>query len=129
MHCQFQSQRFFRAGSLAILLTLLSACAGSGDSSPLLRAEPAIGADLSRAPRTLRLYFSALPDVSVSSVELTDASGRAYNLRGLHTMAADDLMIEILDALQAGEYTVGWTTRVGDDPAIYSGSFGFTVMP
>lgn len=125
-HCPTQR---FSTGLLVLLLSLLNGCAGSTEFSPLLRAEPAIDAELTRAPRTLRLYFAALPDVPSSNVQLTDSEGRSYSLRGLHTMAADDLMIEILDPLQTGDYTVEWTTRVGEDPTIYSGSFGFTVVP
>ena len=104
----------------------LSACASNQDYSPLLRAEPEIGATLTRAPRTLRLYYSALPDVAQSSLRLVGPSGE-HNLRGLHTMAAGDLMIEIMDPLQNGSYTVEWTTVVADDPSTYSGSFEFDV--
>ena len=104
----------------------LSACASSSDYTPLLRAEPEIGGELSRPPRTLRLYYDALPDVSRSSLKLTGPSGE-HRLRGLHTMAADDLMIEIMDPVTNGDYTVEWTTVVGDDPTAYSGVFSFTV--
>ena len=106
---------------------LLSACVGSQDYTPLLSAEPEIGAATSRVPRTLRLYYDALPDVSQSSLRLVGPEGE-YALRGLHTMAADDLMIEIMDSVTAGTYTVEWTTVVGDDPNTYSGSFEFTVV-
>lgn len=105
----------------------LMSCASNSTSSPLISAEPAIGAELTRAPRTLRLFFSALPDVSKSSLTLTGPSGQ-HNLRGLHTMAADDLMIEILDPVTEGEYLVEWETVVGDDPASHAGSFTFTVV-
>jgi len=106
---------------------LLSACAGSQDYTPLLSAEPEIGAATARVPRTLRLYYDALPDVSQSSLRLVGPQGE-HALRGLHTMAADDLMIEIMDPVTVGTYTVEWTTVVGDDPSTYSGSFEFTVV-
>lgn len=92
-----------------------------------MRAEPEIGGTLTRVPRTLRLYYSALPDVSQSSLRLIGPQGE-HALRGLHTMAADDLMIEIMDPVTIGSYTVEWTTVVGDDPTTYSGSFDFTVV-
>jgi len=114
--------------SLLLVPVLIAACAAPSMDSPLLRAEPAVGAELQRAPRTLRLYFEALPDVSQSSVRLLGVSGE-YPLRGLHTMAADDLMIEIMEPLAPGDYTVEWTTVVGADPAIYAGSYDFTVIP
>lgn len=105
----------------------LSSCSNNQDYSPLMRAEPEIGGTLTRVPRTLRLYYSALPDVSQSSLRLIGPQGE-HALRGLHTMAADDLMIEIMDPVTIGSYTVEWTTVVGDDPTTYSGSFDFTVV-
>lgn len=106
----------------------LAACQSSSSTSPLLSAEPEIDASLSRAPRTLRLFYSALPDVSKSSLRLVGPSGELA-LRGLHTMAADDLMIEILDEVTPGNYTVYWSTAVGDDPAVHEGSYGFSYAP
>ncbi|GAB5500563.1 MAG: hypothetical protein PsegKO_28740 [Pseudohongiellaceae bacterium] len=47
-------------------------------------------------------------------------------LRGLHTMAADDLMIEILDPVTPGEYTVYWTTVVANDNKTHQGSYDFS---
>ena len=116
-----------RLSLVSLLSTMLYACNTSTEYSPLLRAEPEIGATLTRAPRTLRLYYSALPDVSQSSLRLVGPSGE-HQLRGLHTMAADDLMIEIMDPVTAGTYTVEWTTVVEDDPQTYSGAFSFTYL-
>lgn len=111
---------------LAGLLTVLAGCTTSSTPTPLLSAEPAIDAELNRAPRTLRLFYNALPDVSRSSLRLVGPAGNELALRGLHTMAADDLMIEIMDPVQPGTYTVYWTTVVGDDPTVYDGSFQFS---
>ena len=93
----------------------------------MLDSEPEAGAVLTRAPRTLRLYFEDLPDVDRSALRLVGPNGE-HQLRGMHTMAADDLMIEILDPLTPGDYTVEWTTVIVDDPTVYSGKFDFTVQ-
>lgn len=111
---------------IALTGILISSCATDTGFTPLIGSEPEIGASLTRAPRTLRLYYSALPDVSQSSLRLVGPTGE-HQLRGLHTMAADDLMIEILDPVTTGSYTVEWTTVVGDDPTVYSGSYNFSV--
>ncbi|GJM13408.1 MAG: hypothetical protein DHS20C12_18110 [Pseudohongiella sp.] len=115
--------------SIALLLVALSlvGCAGSAEYSPFIGAEPAADSILNRAPRNLRLYYDALPDVPSSSLTLTGPGGN-YDLRGFHTMGADDLMIEITNpSIPDGDYVVGWTAVVGDDPTVYEGSFGFTV--
>lgn len=115
--------------ALAISVTFLVACASGQPDSPLLRAEPAADTSLTRAPRTLRLFYEALPDVSQSSLRLVGPGGE-HALRGLHTMAADDLMIEILDPVEApGEYTVHWTTVVANDSQSHEGSYSFSYSP
>lgn len=111
---------------LTAIVVLLSGCAGNSAYTPLLSADPEIGGEFTRAPRTLRLYYDALPNVSRSNVSLTGPAGE-YPLRGLHTMAADDLMMEIMEPLTAGEYTVHWTTVIGNDPSLHQGSFNFSV--
>tara|TARA_R110002073_G_scaffold270094_1_gene433372 strand:- start:726 stop:1112 length:387 start_codon:yes stop_codon:yes gene_type:complete len=113
---------------LFFIVASLAGCAASTDSSPFLRAEPAADSVLNRAPRNLRLFFSALPDVPSSSLSLSGPGGN-YDLRGFHTMGADDLMIEITNpSIPDGDYVVTWSAVVGEDPTVYEGSYGFTVV-
>jgi len=109
------------------LCSQLIGCVTNGAYSPLLRAEPEIGSELNRAPRTLRLYFDSLPNVSQSSLRLVGPNGE-HQLRGLHTMADNDLMIEIMEPVTIGEYRLEWVTVVENDPSTYSGVFNFTVL-
>ena len=110
-----------------LLCSQLIGCVTNGAYSPLLRAEPEIGSELNRAPRTLRLYFDSLPNVSQSSLRLVGPNGE-HQLRGLHTMADNDLMIEIMDPVTIGEYRLEWVTVVENDPSTYAGVFNFTVL-
>ena len=110
-----------------LLCSQLISCVTNAEYSPLLRAEPEIGSELTRAPRTLRLYFDALPNVSQSSLRLVGPNGE-HQLRGLHTMADNDLMIEIIDPVTIGGYRLEWVTVVENDPSTYSGVFNFTVL-
>jgi len=110
-----------------LLCSQLIGCVTNGVYSPLLRAEPEIGSELNRAPRTLRLYFDSLPNVSQSSLRLVGPNGE-HQLRGLHTMADNDLMIEIMEPVTIGEYQLEWVTVVENDPSTYSGVFNFTVL-
>ena len=110
-----------------LLCSQLIGCVTNGAYSPLLRAEPENGSELNRAPRTLRLYFDSLPNVSQSSLRLVGPNGE-HQLRGLHTMADNDLMIEIMEPVTIGEYQLEWVTVVENDPSTYSGVFNFTVL-
>lgn len=120
------TNRIKAAVLFAFLMVQFSACSNGRAYTPLLKAEPEIGSVVTRLPRTLRLYFDALPDVSRSSVSLQGPAGE-YQLRGMHTMSADDLMMEIFQPTATdGEYTVQWTAVVADDPTVYRGSYSFT---
>ena len=124
----FGSRSFKTLFALVFIAATLVGCAGSTASSPFLRAEPAAGSVLNRAPRNLRLFFSALPDVPSSSLSLSGPGGN-YDLRGFHTMGADDLMIEITNpSIPDGDYVVTWTAVVAEDPSVHEGAFGFSVV-
>jgi methionine-rich copper-binding protein CopC len=43
-------------------------------------------------------------------------------------MADDDLMMEIMDDVTSGIYTVNWTTVIESDLTVYQGIFGFSVQ-
>jgi len=121
------SMVYFKTPILIAGLIFLTGCASLNETqAPLLEAEPAVGSVLASTPRTLRLYFEQLPDVPRSSVTLRGPAGD-LNLRGLHTMGANDLMMEIYDNVPDGIYTVLWSTYFGADLTPYSGSYTFTV--
>jgi methionine-rich copper-binding protein CopC len=114
-------------GMVTVTLLVLTNCGVLRLSTPFIRAEPEVDSVVSVAPRTLRLYYQQLPDVSKSTVTLSGPEGRMLELRGLHTMGADDLMMEINDQLEDGSYTVSWKTVVGADPNEYEGWYSFEV--
>ena len=88
------------------VISVLTSCTGVSDYTLLLNSEPGAGETINeRTPRTLRLFYAALPDVENSELTLTGPAGD-YSLRGLHTMGADDLMVEIYQpALTNGNYS------------------------
>jgi methionine-rich copper-binding protein CopC len=110
-----------------LLAVFQTACTSAGSTGGFISAEPEQGAVLSSAPRQLRLYYVELPDVPSSTVILEGPDGEV-NLRGLHTMGANDLMMEIFDEVPNGRYTVKWSTVLGDDPTQLQGQYEFTVQ-
>ncbi len=109
-------------------LALLLGCAAPVESSAFVRAEPEVNARIvERVPRTLRLFFEALPDVERSTVVLKGPEGE-YLLRGLHSMGANDLMMEIYQpGVTNGIYTVEWSTVIAGDDARHHGIYRFEV--
>ena len=114
--------------ALFVLAASLVGCASSSTGySPFLRAEPAADSVLNRAPRNLRLFYDALPDVLNSGLTLMGPDGN-YDLRGFHTMGSDDLMIEITNpSIPDGEYVVDWSAVIGEDSTVHEGSYRFYV--
>ena len=122
------NRRFKSLLALFLLAASLVGCASSTDYSPFLRAEPAADSVLNRAPRNLRLFYRALPDVTNSSLTLTGPDGN-YDLRGFHSMGSDDLMIEITNpSIPDGDYVVNWSAVVGEDSTVYEGAYRFSVV-
>lgn len=124
----YPSLKNFRQVIAVASVAAMASCMSPQQTSPLIGSEPAAGEVITeRLPRTLRLYYSSLPNVEASTVTLTGPEGE-YTLRGLHTMGADDLMMEIYrPELSNGEYTVKWQTQVEGDSNTYAGSYRFEV--
>lgn len=124
----FQFKTLFLALFAASLVGLTACEKAKGDPSEVfLKADPEVDAEMNYSPRTLRVFLAELPEVSDSSMTLTGPDGDVA-LDGLHTMGADDLMIEIVDfPLASGEYMVEWTAKFAGDKKQYSGSYRFTV--
>ena len=94
----------------------------------LLKSDPAVGATGS-APKTLRLEFSEAIELGFSGIDLTNASGGALALNGVHFAdEAHKVLIAGLPALAAGAYRVRWHV-VSVDTHRTEGEFGFTVKP
>lgn len=95
----------------------------------LVKSEPASDADLNVPPQWMRLFFSKLPQVGASEILLRklDGSSASIPLRGMHNMGANDLMIEISEALEPGAYEVSWAASFEDETDNLVGSYQFTV--
>ncbi|MFM1896734.1 MAG: hypothetical protein RLZZ385_1808 [Pseudomonadota bacterium] len=93
-----------------------------------LRAEPAPASSVN-APGWLRLYFNRLPQVEQSEVRLFAQAPESPEipLRGMHTMGANDLMLEITQPLTAGTYVVKWQITTAADSESINGEYYFEV--
>jgi len=107
---------------------LLAGCENSqAGAEVLLKSEPAAGEVLQYPPRSVRLYFTALPDVERSELRLQGSNGEV-ELIHLHTMGADDLMAEVGQyPLPNGSYTLQWTATLTGGDKSYQGEYEFSV--
>ena len=93
----------------------------------LVKSDPAAD-DTVSSPRAIRLWFSMLPQVSVTSAKLTGPTGGAVAL-GRPTFIGDletPVEMTIGQPLAPGRYTVAWKTASRDMHPV-SGDFSFVV--
>lgn len=117
------------ARTLAVVLALLVAMPGVALAhAHLRRSDPAADARVA-PPRTLRLWFSEEPELSLTTVRLLASSGAAIALGAPAHEGADPLSVrlDIGQPLAPGRYTVRWSTAAMDGHPS-SGSFSFRVV-
>ncbi|MGN9890406.1 Ig-like domain-containing protein [Micromonospora sp. L31] len=128
-------RRALAAGLLAATLALTSACTGSGDDKPsswqgsgesapkaaATITEPK--ADATDVPASTGITFTT-KDAKETSVELTDASGKAVE----GELAADGKSWLPAGALEYGEKYTATVTATGDDGKPATATSAFTVM-
>ena len=96
----------------------------------LVRSEPAADASVVRSPEWIRLWFSEVPEPSMTRIVVIDSAGTVIAVGCAEPQHADRLGIEIsvLQSLSPGRYTVAWTTA-GPDGHPSRGRFTFAVAP
>ena len=96
----------------------------------LKRSDPAASSTIAASPQLIRLWFSERPELRMTSVSLTDATGQAF---ALDTPTADPgtqlgISFRVSKTLPPGRYTVSWRTAASDGHPSH-GSFSFFVAP
>ena len=95
----------------------------------LKRSSPATGARLSRAPESIRLWFSEQPELRFTFASLKDSAGKTIQLGHAEQEASDRMGVafRVLATLSPGRYTLFWRTAASDGHPS-SGSFSFVVL-
>ena len=89
------------------------------------KTEPADGATVSAAPAAVQLFLTEKPDLKVTKVEMSGASGKE-TLGPAHMMGDKTLMAAVTGKMVPGKYTVNWQTA-GNDGHVQKGSFAFSL--
>jgi hypothetical protein len=96
----------------------------------LKRSIPAANDTLATAPGALDLWFTEEPEVAVTVIGLSDASGRAVSLAKPRQDEKDatHLTVSLKGRMTLGAYRVDWRT-MGRDGHVVHGSFAFALRP
>ena len=123
----FPFRRWTGALAIAVLLTTpVDAYA----HTRLKNSSPAAGAHLNVVPRQIRLDFSEVPELTFTTVQLVDPSGRPVRLSApaYATDSKRSVIVTILGGMPAGDYTVVWQAA-SDDGHPVRDRFKFVVAP
>jgi copper transport protein len=110
--------------ALAVLITPHSAWA----HARLRKSDPTAGARLAAAPPWIRLWFTEVPEIAMTTVSLLDSTGARVPLGAPERdpEGQDGVRLGIQRALSPGVYTVRWRTAAADGHPS-SGSLTFRV--
>ncbi|MGZ5956703.1 MAG: copper resistance CopC family protein [Caulobacteraceae bacterium] len=116
---------------LAIALLASALSAGEAHAhAQLVKAEPAVGSAVARAPSVLKLRFTEVPRLNASGVQLTPPSGAPVLLTPLRQDPKDvrTLVAPLPGGLAAGRYKVEWRV-LSPDGHRTKGDYSFTISP
>ena len=122
-HLKRTARVAFLTGTLAIVGPALAVA-----HTRLERSSPSAGAHLDRAPRELRLVFSAAVEPALARLQLVGPDSAEVPLGVLRVDSARTMSAAISGPLVSGTYTVAWQVAGGDGHPI-RGRFQFTVAP
>jgi putative copper export protein/methionine-rich copper-binding protein CopC len=117
--------------AVTIVALATFAIPSSAHAHPRLKhSSPAAGERLALAPMALRLWFSEVPELKLTSLTLSDGAGRmlAIGTVALDTADKFGVFARVLQGLDPGVYTIAWQTA-GSDGHPTNGTVAFTVLP
>lgn len=110
---------------LLVLSALIGLTAGLQAHMKLEKSDPASGATLTAAPKSLNLHFSEKIDAAVSKLALKGPAGEV-KLGPAHAMGEKHLMADVQGSMADGAYTISWQSA-GGDGHVQKGEIPFTV--
>lgn len=119
-----------RALRCALLCAAAAALASAGSASAhalLIRAEPADGMPLSKAPSEIRLWFSEAVSSRFRSAELLRPDGGQVAGVRVQSGASSNSVTVKLPQLQRGTYALVWRVLAEDDGHTTSGTLAFGI--
>src|SRR5213596_2452877 len=122
-------RRVFRLLVLAVAITFALGVPGSvAAHAELVLASPQPGTGLAQAPAAVVIKFSEPLNISLSRIEVLDATGGDVGSGPTGPVPGDaDAMRRPLGLLPTGQYTVRWTSVSALDGHTLRGSYSFAV--
>lgn len=120
-----------RRGALLLVLVLVGLAGrpgGAAAHSALGTSDPLAGSVLDKGPSRVRLFFTEVPEPSLSTIRVVDSAGRTHQTASPRRADGDPAVLEVpLGTLSRGVYTVQWRILSGVDGHPTTGAFAFGV--
>ena len=115
----------------ACVAVIMMAAAGNVFAHAELKSSmPEKDARLKTAPTEVSIMFDEEVNPKLSRIVVQDAKGRPVDKADSHLVGGDAKQLSVdLNQLEAGTYTVIWTSVAADDGHKLSSKFSFTVAP
>lgn len=113
---------------IAVVLVGLVAAAPASAHPKLVKAQPAKGAILKKAPTSIQLWFHEELDTKLTSFTVHNQKRERVDNGDAKVNLDDRKMIEgSVKPLPPGEYTVRWNAAGDDDKVVIEGTLTFRV--
>lgn len=120
--------RFVAAALVLGALGLVGGAPSASAHAVLRSSDPSAGARLEDAPEQISLTFSERPEISLSDIDVFDASGASVVSGAPEAAPGDPFTVRIgLGSAPKGAYTVTWRTVSQADGHTSAGAFTFGV--
>src|SRR2546423_8047779 len=111
---------------LTLALTIFICASVASAHARLERSEPKANSTLKQAPKTVELWFSEELEASMSTVAVTDQTGRRVDRNNVALADGDKKLQVELEDLGSGTYNIDWKV-LSTDGHTMKGKFTFTV--
>ncbi len=109
-----------------IFVTVLMFHSSAFGHARLIRSQPAANATLKQAPKILELWFSEDLEPTMSTITVTDQSGKRVDKNNATVVEGNKKLQIDLEELGSGTYTVEWKALATDQHTM-TGKFTFNV--
>lgn len=122
-------RRFLSAALVATTFTIVLPLIAYAHGR-LKGSTPASGAHLAAVPHEIRLDFSEVPELTFTTIQLIDPTGKPVSLAAVAyaTDSKRSVVAAVRGGLPAGDYTVVWQMG-GDDGHVIRDRFRFVIAP
>lgn len=117
-----------RVALTILLVTAVPAVVSAARHLKLVKSQPAANATLESAPAQVQLWFSQLPQVTVTRLTLVPAAGKPVVLSPVTRAdgANEPVVAPVPSGLAAGKWTLRWRTVAKDGHPV-KGEIPFTI--